>query len=362
MNKEARIRAMMIMICRKGPSRDYGKMLEKLKARRDPDGIEEDFEEQADVNQDMKEKVAGDNSRSHLPLRERAEVIARKGDKILIQERDGYMEMPGGGLDGQSAKVGIRRETLEEAGAKLKNLKKVDVVEARWYPGIKDTDWGKELYDKYRGSKTHFFTAEVSGNLRKPTSEEGDGWTGTRYMDAGEALDIHKKQNSSYGMNAYRDKQRELINEVVQMDKAAFFDGYLDKQAGVVKDHATGIAVGHAKDLAKDAVRDLAGDTAADAIDAAENAVKDIRRSTVKGAMVGAGTGAVLGGTTGAGLSALVDKLRDRPLHVRNAIIASLVGGAVGMIPGSSLGGSVGYTLGVGRQARKLTDYASKNL
>jgi len=181
-----------------------------------------DFGSSARFSQDLfkkpeplQSKEAGDNTRSALPIRERSEVIVRKGNRILIQDRDGYMEMPGGGTDGQSAKAAIRRETMEEAGARLRNLKKIGVVEARWYPGIKDTEWGKKLWDKYRGSRTHFFTAEVSGNLRTPTSEEGDGWKGPRYMDADKALKLLEKKPKSYGMGEYRETQKALIKKVV---------------------------------------------------------------------------------------------------------------------------------------------------
>ena len=156
-------------------------------------------------------------SRADLPLRERVEVVVTKGDKILIQKRDGYAEMPGGGIDpGEDHKQTARRETMEEAGAHIRNLKPAGTVESKWYAGIKDTDWGKELWEKYRGSKTYFYTAEVTDKpLKKPTSDEGDGWKGAKFMPAIDALKYLGTLDNSYGMKDYRDMQKAVIGQAI---------------------------------------------------------------------------------------------------------------------------------------------------
>jgi 8-oxo-dGTP pyrophosphatase MutT (NUDIX family) len=140
------------------------------------------------------------------------EVIITKGNQILLQKRDGYVEMPGGGVDpGENLAQTAQREAMEEVGAKLKNLRPVGVVDAKWYPGIKETDWGMELWEQYRGSRTHFYIAEIDGALRTPTSDEGDRWYGVKWMDCTEALEFMYSLPNSYGMKEYRDKQKSVI-------------------------------------------------------------------------------------------------------------------------------------------------------
>lgn len=154
--------------------------------------------------------------REDLPLRERVEVVATKGDKVLLKVRDGYVEMPGGGISaGEDMKSAVRRECMEETGASLKNIRRAGVVESAWYQGIKEQEWGKEMWDKYRGTRTHFYTAEVDGALSPPTSEEGDAWTGSRLMPMSDALKEMHKQVNTWGMLEYRDKQRDLVEKAL---------------------------------------------------------------------------------------------------------------------------------------------------
>jgi 8-oxo-dGTP pyrophosphatase MutT (NUDIX family) len=188
-------------------------------------------------------KTAADNDlkmrRHHLPVRERVEGIITDGEgNVLLQARGGYVEMPGGGIDrGESPKDALKREAMEEAGVKLKNIKKKSVIESWWFPGIKDTDWGRELWEKYRGSRTHFFTAEADGPLREPTSDEGDGWEGKKWMRKGEAMSEMKSNDNSYGMSDYRDEQKKLVQ------KTAFMEGYLSKTAREIPVKPQGRAV-----------------------------------------------------------------------------------------------------------------------
>ena len=115
------------------------------------------------------------NKDEDLPYRRRVEVAIFKDDKVLLTKNkdkktgDEWYGFPGGGTEGDKDEVAAEKECLEEVGVAVKDLRKTDVYTTT--EGISAKDGRQE---RYRGSKTRFFTAEYSGENKKLLGSEGD--------------------------------------------------------------------------------------------------------------------------------------------------------------------------------------------
>lgn len=97
-------------------------------------------------------------------------VIVKKNNRVLVGKRrniigHGQWGFPGGHLEhGESLKNAVRRELMEEAGIKIKNIQFQAVT----------NDIRKDLPSHYI---TLFFTADyVSGNVRNLEPHKCEGW------------------------------------------------------------------------------------------------------------------------------------------------------------------------------------------
>jgi len=134
------------------------------------------------------------SSRAHLPYRETSDCfLIHKGKLVArtvknLKNGTSFLSLPGGGIDkGETIVKGASRECLEEVGAKLKSLKLIITVCWDWFPEWADTPKRQERYKQFRGEKVHLLVGHVD-KFVKPTSDEGDQWSGKKIMTIAAAI------------------------------------------------------------------------------------------------------------------------------------------------------------------------------
>jgi len=159
-------------------------------------------------------------SRKNLPYRETSDCFLLYKGKLVARvvtnskTNNSYLNLPGGGIDpGEKPITGAKRECIEEVGAKLKSLKLVSTVSWDWFPEWADTPKRKERYKQFRGEEIHLFIGEVDTFI-KPTSNEGDAWTGKKLMSLSNAIKVMNKSmnNDHENMKPYRIAQLTILN------------------------------------------------------------------------------------------------------------------------------------------------------
>jgi len=138
----------------------------------------------AGVQVNPTEKVAAkkkkEETRDGKRLRARSEVICHNGTGVLAIKKDGYLLMPGGGVDeGESDQDAVIREAIEEADQKLLNLSRVGSVDALYNPE-------KPIMPGFDGESTVFFIADDGGKLGS-THEDNEPF---KFIPFKEALDF----------------------------------------------------------------------------------------------------------------------------------------------------------------------------
>jgi len=158
------------------------------------------------------------SSRKNLPYRETSDCFLLYKGKLVARvstnynTNNKYLSFPGGGIDkGETPIKGATRECLEEIGAKLKSLKIACTVCWDWFPEWPDTPKRKERYKKFRGEKIHIMVGEVDSFV-KPTSNEGDAWSGKKLMSLSKAIKMTENNNDHENMYPYRIAQLTVLN------------------------------------------------------------------------------------------------------------------------------------------------------
>ena len=115
-------------------------------------------------------------------LRSRSEVVIYDDKGILGIKKDGYLLMPGGGVDdGETPEATCYREAVEEADRKLLHLTPAGVVEAVWPEGM-------ELVDGFDGERTYLFRALDGGELGTE-HDDNEGFKIISFADAKKFLE-----------------------------------------------------------------------------------------------------------------------------------------------------------------------------
>jgi 8-oxo-dGTP pyrophosphatase MutT (NUDIX family) len=80
-------------------------------------------------------QLLGEEARPKKPVRRRVEILVMKGGKVLVGKYlrfttgEHFHSLPGGGIEeGEDAKETVRREILEEAGIKVKNIRDLNIM------------------------------------------------------------------------------------------------------------------------------------------------------------------------------------------------------------------------------------------
>lgn len=131
--------------------------------------------------------------RTKLPYRINCEGYFLSNDgKVLAQDTGlGYIEFPGGGVDGDIASS-MLREVLEETGAQIIKLREIAVIRFDWAHDWAKTEKQKDRYQKFRGEEMHLFVGEIV-ELGKAIGdpEHGDsGWQGDKLMEINNTISL----------------------------------------------------------------------------------------------------------------------------------------------------------------------------
>lgn len=125
--------------------------------------LQEPISQAAGVQVNPREKVAAkkkkEESRDGKRLRARSEVVCHNDKGVLAIKKDGYLLMPGGGIDeGEDDKDAVIREAIEEADQKLVDVASEGVVDALYDPK-------KPIVPGFDGERTTFYSAGDGGKL-----------------------------------------------------------------------------------------------------------------------------------------------------------------------------------------------------
>jgi 8-oxo-dGTP pyrophosphatase MutT (NUDIX family)/predicted double-glycine peptidase len=92
-------------------------------------------------------------------LRSRSEVCIYSDKGVLAIKKDGYLLMPGGGIDdGETPELAVAREAIEEADRKILHVKAMGVSECIWPDDVKQVKG-------FDGSRTYHFMALDGGRI-----------------------------------------------------------------------------------------------------------------------------------------------------------------------------------------------------
>ena len=115
--------------------------------------------------------------RTNLPFRRNCEgYFFDSARNILAKTTSGFLEFPGGGAyDGEDIVQAMHRETLEETGAIIKNMKKIGELKVIWGENWAKTKKQQERYTRYKGDDMHFFAGKIDTFIKLRKKEE-DFW------------------------------------------------------------------------------------------------------------------------------------------------------------------------------------------
>jgi 8-oxo-dGTP pyrophosphatase MutT (NUDIX family) len=122
-------------------------------------------------------------------------------DKVLACKRGSYIEFPGGGVDDETAKQAIIRETFEETGAVVTNIKLLGKIHFDWNEECITSDKQRARFKQFRGEEMHFFTGDIKEI--KETRE----WE-TIWLPLNKVIEDLKTRP---GIKEYRQKQLEFL-------------------------------------------------------------------------------------------------------------------------------------------------------
>lgn len=154
--------------------------------------------------------------RARLPFRKNCEgYFTDKKGNILAKKSDaGYIIFPGGGIDEQEdIREGMKRETFEETGARIKNMKRLGEIKIMWGPDWAKTEKQKARYDLFQGDDMHFFAGEIE-KFEEPPKKEEDFWDGEKLMPLTEVIALIKAGRGDNEMNEYREMQLKLLKNI----------------------------------------------------------------------------------------------------------------------------------------------------
>ena len=130
--------------------------------------------------------------RAKLPFRKNCEgyFIDGKGNVLAKDSGKGFLAFPGGGVDdSEEVEKAIVRETIEETGAVIQNLKKIGNLKFIWGPTWAKTEKQKKRYEQYKGEDMHFFFGKIE-KFVEPEKIEEDFWQGEKLISIKKAIEI----------------------------------------------------------------------------------------------------------------------------------------------------------------------------
>ena len=151
--------------------------------------------------------------RSRLPFRKNCEgYFFDNSGNVLAREMENFLALPGGGVDeNEDIEKALIREALEEAGAIVKNLKKVAELKFVYGPNWAKTEKQRKRYKIFKGEDMHFFCEDIE-KFEEPYEKEEDFWNGKKLMPITKAIRIieSKKPFDKY-VKEYREIQLKYL-------------------------------------------------------------------------------------------------------------------------------------------------------
>jgi 8-oxo-dGTP pyrophosphatase MutT (NUDIX family) len=143
-------------------------------------------------------------NRDQLPFRQIVRcLLLTTGGRLVAQTANGssgpYVRFPGGGVDpGETVWQAAEREVLEETGVKIKaggTRRAFMSAKYVWEPEFADSPTRRQRFLTFQGEETHVLFGVVS-SVGKPTSSEGDGWTGPKTLSLKRVIAVLDDQTS----------------------------------------------------------------------------------------------------------------------------------------------------------------------
>lgn len=159
-------------------------------------------------------------NRQNLPYRKNCEgYFLYKNDLVLARDtKIGYIEFPGGGVDKEETpKQAVIRETFEETGAKLSQVKLVDKLYIDWDKNWAKSEKQKKRYKIYRGEEMYFFVGKVT-NISEPEGDlknDDPAWQANPLMQIEDVLENIKKEICTSGsLEKYHQNQLYYVSKL----------------------------------------------------------------------------------------------------------------------------------------------------
>ena len=129
----------------------------------------------------------------------------------------GHILFPGGGIDeNENPEEGVLRETFEETGAIIKNLKKIGIIRFDWGEDWAKTEKQKNRYNNFRGEEMHLFTGEVK-KFETPNGDPEDEWQGEILFEIREIINaINSNKPFPETMKEYYQAQLDQLNKQLE--------------------------------------------------------------------------------------------------------------------------------------------------
>ncbi len=130
--------------------------------------------------------------RKKLPFRRNCEgyFTDEIGNVLAKNSGSGFLVFPGGGVDDdEEVEKAILRETFEETGAIIKNLRKVEELKFVWGPNWVKSEKQKKRYLQYKGEHMHFFVGEIE-RFSEPKEKKEDFWSGEKLISIKKVIEV----------------------------------------------------------------------------------------------------------------------------------------------------------------------------
>lgn len=155
--------------------------------------------------------------RLNLPFRKNCEgyFIDNSGNILAKKDKCGLIIFPGGGIKKEeNPKEGIIRETFEETGAKIKNIRKLGKMKIAWGSDWAKTEKQKQRYKKFQGDEMYFFFGLIDKITNKKQNED-DFWDKQKFMKINEVIKEIKSQIPfKKDVKKYRTIQLKFLKEI----------------------------------------------------------------------------------------------------------------------------------------------------
>ena len=145
--------------------------------------------------------------------------LDNKGN-IIAKESNGLVLFPGGGIDENEEVTGAMiRETKEETGAIVNNIRKLGTIKIVWGTNWAKTEKQKSRYTAFQGDEMHFFIGNIE-RFEEPEIKKEDFWSGNKLMNVSDVIKkIEEKASFDEDIREYREAQLKFLKRIIKDEK-----------------------------------------------------------------------------------------------------------------------------------------------